>query len=60
MVMLSRSQSVMGSDEPKVVILLYLPYLFAIGYGYVGLVHAIRVVLSVTGVLHDSTAQHAV
>jgi hypothetical protein len=52
--------AVMGSDEPKVVVLLFLPYLLAIGYGYVGLVHALRVVLSVTGLLHDPEAKHAV
>jgi hypothetical protein len=52
--------AVMGSDEPKIVVLLFLPYLLAIGYGYVGLVHALRVVLSVTGVLQDANAQHAV
>ena len=52
--------AVMGSGEPKIVVLLYLPYLLAIGYGYVGLVHALRVVLAVTGVLHDQKAQHAV
>jgi len=52
--------AVMGSGEPKIVVLLYLPYLLAIGYGYVGLVHALRVVLSVTGVLRDQKAQHAV
>jgi len=50
--------AIMGGGEPKVVVLLYLPYLLAIGYGYDGLVHALRVVLSVTGVLHEHDAQH--